>query len=95
MKMNELSAAVRARDVRCKWPGCPFPYGGTNPLECAHLTARGMGGSKTANEVDNAVLLCKQHHDILDGRTVAGRAFEVTELLREYLIVTRTIERKP
>ena len=89
MTMKELSTFVRQRDVSCRWPKCQFPTGGTNPLECPHFKHRGMGGSKTANHPDNAVLLCKVHHDILDGRTVAGRAFEVTALLRAFHELSR------
>ncbi len=85
MTMAELSAHVRARDRICRWPYCSYPVTTINPLECAHLNHRGMGGSKNANRPDNAVLLCKHHHDILDGRTTQGRRLEIAILLAAYI----------
>jgi hypothetical protein len=62
----------------CEWPGCVDP--GTM---LAHLTHRGMGGSKVANRPDNACLLCERHHDCLDGRTSLGTLrWELNEMLR-------------
>jgi hypothetical protein len=85
MTPSEQRAAVEARDGHCVWPGCDFEISRINPLECAHLKHRGMGGSKHRNEPENAVLLCKAHHDILDGRQ--GMAKTSVELSRMLAIV--------
>ena len=44
-----------------------------------------MGGSPSRNDPDNVALLCEYHHDLLDGRLVAGRRYETAELLKAYL----------
>jgi len=63
---------------RCEWPGCPDPA-----EELAHLTHRGMGGSKTRNVASNCAALCSRHHDCLDGRTALGTLrWELGEMLR-------------
>ncbi len=70
---------------RCEWPGCVNPTG----TQLAHLTHRGMGGSKVANTPSNAVLLCARHHDCLDGRTGLGTLrWELNEMLR-YVVTHR------
>ena len=46
----------------------------------AHLTHRGMGGSTDVNTLSEVVILCKAHHDILDGRQ--GMAKLRSELVR-------------
>ena len=80
--MRELREQVFARDgYQCVWPGC----NGRHDLQLAHLTHRGMGGNPKTNTADNTCCLCRFHHDILDGRTVKSRRFEVAELLRAYL----------
>jgi 5-methylcytosine-specific restriction endonuclease McrA len=67
----------RARGL-CEWPYCPDPA-----EEMAHLTHRGMGGSKLANNPANCAALCKRHHDVLDGRTALGTLrWELNELMR-------------
>ena len=78
---DELVAMARGR---CEWSGCHFPG-----EHMAHLTHRRMGGSREANRIDNVAWLCRQHHDILDGRTVAGRGREVAELLRTVVLERR------
>ena len=68
---------ARAQD-RCEWPGCADPA-----EQLAHLTHRGMGGSKTANTPGNTSALCVRHHDVLDGRTALGTLrWELNEMLR-------------
>lgn len=78
---SEELAALRSELValaggRCEWPECAA-WG----EQMAHLKHRGMGGSRIANRIDNVAWLCVWHHDILDGRTVVGRAREVSALL--------------
>lgn len=78
--MQDLRASVLARDVSCRWPGCSHH---DEPLEMAHLQHRGMGGSKAANSMSNTLMLCKTHHDCLDGRTGLGTLrFELNEMLK-------------
>jgi hypothetical protein len=69
----------------CQWPGC----GMTTELQMAHLVHRGMGGSPKANVLENVVMLCTYHHDILDGRAEKGRRHAVTQLLTHYLRTKR------
>ncbi len=77
--MMALHAEVFHRsEGRCEWPGCVDPG-----AQLAHLHHRGMGGSKKANRLDNAALLCDRHHDTLDGRTGLGTLrWELNEMLR-------------
>lgn len=83
LELSALRTFVFERDgFRCVWPGCTIPL---DDLQLAHLTHRGMGGNPKANVPANCATLCRYHHDILDGRTVKGRRFEVSELLRAYL----------
>lgn len=67
----------------CKWPSCDVEISPINPLECAHLNHRGMGGYVKANDPANGVALCKFHHDILDGRTGQGKLrYELCQMLK-------------
>lgn len=73
---------ARARYI-CEWPGCEDPG-----EALAHLTHRGMGGSKERNRPDNAAWLCERHHDILDGRTALGTLrWELNEMLRHVIAI--------
>lgn len=68
---------ARAKGI-CEWPGCTDPA-----VVLAHLTHRGMGGSKIANRPDNAMAACDRHHDVLDGRTALGTLrWELNEMMR-------------
>ena len=81
--LRRLRKEVFERDGGCVWPGCNLEVTGTNPLQLAHLNHRGMGGSKTRNNPENCVALCRTHHDVLDGRTALGTLrFELNEMLR-------------
>lgn len=83
MILRQLRADVFERDGGCVWPGCDYETSGTNPLQLAHLTHRGMGGSKTRNTPENCVTLCAIHHDILDGRQGIGKSrYELVSMLR-------------
>jgi hypothetical protein len=48
----------------------------------AHLEQSSQGGPDT---LDNVVMLCKWHHDVLDNRVVKGRRSAVLDLLSAYL----------
>lgn len=54
----------RARG-RCEIPWCATKR---PKLEVAHLKGKQMGGSKFRDVPENLIVLCKEHHDILDGR---------------------------
>ena len=87
MTPSELRAYVLERDGRCVWPGCRYEVSGVNPLQSAHLVHRGMGGSSERNTPENAVTLCRIHHDVFDGR------LGVTSLRRELADMLRTVRR--
>lgn len=85
-KPGEL-AALRLqafdRDQGCRWPSCDRAVDYANPLEMAHLHHRGMGGSVEVNTLDEVVMLCRIHHNCLDGRTGLGiLRRELNEMLK-------------
>jgi hypothetical protein len=65
--------ARRAAGDMCEWPHCH-----NRGQELAHIRGKGMGGSAAANTLSNVAWLCKQHHDVLDGR--AGELQMETQL---------------
>ena len=68
--MRNLRIAVfEAYGPLCEWPGCSDP--GT---ELAHLTSRGMGGSKTRDTVENVMVACWLHARITDGEGAGNHA---------------------
>ena len=90
MELSDLRAAAMERAGHfCEWPDCRHQGSGP-PLEMAHLDHRGMGGYEAANTLDNVAILCRYHHDLLDGRTaLAGRRAAVADLLGRYLRMSR------
>lgn len=86
MNLSELREQALERDGGCVWPS-PLHEG---PLELMHLTHRGMGGDDSVNTLDQVAIGCRFHHDILDGRSVAGRKQAVADLLAAYLGRKRT-----
>jgi predicted restriction endonuclease len=50
----------------------------------AHIEGIGRGGDKAGirDTIDNVMLLCVYHHDLLDGRTMMKQR-EITYLLHE------------
>ncbi len=78
-----LRAQALERDQGCRWPACDRVIDYANPLEMAHLRHRGMGGSIEVNTLDEVVMLCRIHHDCLDGRTGLGTLrYELAEMLK-------------
>ncbi len=69
----------------CEWPTCEVGRTVRGVLHLAHLEAIGAGGRASADALDNVAILCEMHHDILDGRLVASRRFEVRTLLASHL----------
>jgi len=69
---------------QCEFPECNLS--GLGYLEMAHLKASGMGGSKHRDTLENVAILCKVHHDWLDGRiTPNSRRFDNEQVLRTAL----------
>jgi len=82
-EMADLRAKTLERDQGCRWPSCDRLIDYANPLEMAHLHHRGMGGSIEVNTLGGVLILCRIHHDCLDGRTGLGTLrWELAELLR-------------
>jgi hypothetical protein len=63
---------------RCCWP---VTCTSTDSIQLAHLSSRGAHPD-LKYDINNLLLLCKYHHDILDGRVVHGRRYEMADLLR-------------
>jgi len=82
---SELRAQAMERDGGCLWPDDGQHDG---PLEMAHLQQASQGGPDT---LDNVVMLCQFHHDVLDNRTVKGRREAMMTLLREHLRTTGVV----
>lgn len=89
LPLSELhDQAMERAQWRCEWAHCQVTHG----LQLAHLEHRGRGGGEIRNTLANTAALCVLHHDILDGRTVAGRKYEVAVLLAAFLGITDTTE---
>ena len=83
---SELRAErLELDNYQCRWPNDGFPEMGGHEgfLEMAHLIQLSQGGSDT---IDNVVMLCRWHHDVLDNRAILkGRRTAIMELLKGYL----------
>ncbi len=64
----------------CEYAECFEPA-----VEMAHLEGSGMGGSVALDVLDNVAMLCKYHHDLLDGREHHGLRREHGRLLAEVI----------
>ena len=63
----------------CRWPGAWHE----GPLQMAHLEQASQGGADT---IDNVVILCRAHHDVLDNRAnLKGRRTAILELFKAVL----------
>ena len=73
-------AAMERAGYVCEFPGCTFVR---LRLEVAHLLGKQAGGSKYRDVLENLIVLCTAHHDLLDGRMMPnGRRFEMEMLFR-------------
>lgn len=73
-------AMVRAGGA-CEWPPyCELP----GRLEMSHVMPSQMGGNPSRDRLDNVWMLCKFHHDMLDGRE-PQKAREYRLLVQAYL----------
>ncbi len=77
---SELRAErLEVDGYKCRWPS----EWHDGPLQMAHLIQSSQGGS---DMVDNVVMLCRWHHDVLDNRAILkGRRTAIMELLKGYL----------
>tara|TARA_R100000278_G_scaffold122093_2_gene107451 strand:+ start:127 stop:516 length:390 start_codon:yes stop_codon:yes gene_type:complete len=84
-KSDLRAEALKRANYTCEWPNCYEKKW----LEMAHLIAIGMGGKNRdiSNDPMNVCILCKNHHDIFDGRQQYGTKREYTELLKGFLIL--------
>lgn len=41
----------------------PCEVCGKNAVDINHIVARGMGGSKTKDNIENLMAMCRQHHE--------------------------------
>lgn len=44
--------------ISCELPGC-----GQEAVDIHHIKARGMGGTKEPEKIENLMALCRKHHD--------------------------------
>lgn len=72
--------AVERDGPMCVWPGCTFTH-----EHMAHIRGVGMGGGTHRDYLENVAMLCRYHHDLLDGRSHHGLRREVARLLAFYL----------
>lgn len=69
--------AMERAGFRCELCGVPYD------LEMSHLRGSGAGGSKYRDVPENVAVLCRMHHDLLDGRIMPNtRRFEMEQLYR-------------
>lgn len=69
MKIATLRAQTFERaGGYCEWPTCT-----DRAEELAHLHSKGMGGSRTANRLDNVMAACWLHARITDGHHPASK----------------------
>lgn len=45
------------------WIPCEIPKCGQETVDICHIDARGMGGSKTKDYIENLMGKCREHHD--------------------------------
>lgn len=45
------------------WMPCEIPNCGKEAVDVCHIDARGMGGSKTKDIIENLMGKCRKHHD--------------------------------
>lgn len=93
---TQLRQIVDEWAATCEWPSCDilaFDSLGDG-LQLAHIHGIGMGGRPSADTLGNVALLCRYHHDLLDGRTHAGLRYAVGNLLAAHLATgwRKTIE---
>ena len=82
---RDLRAEAEKIDGRgCVWPNCR-----TVGEQLAHLRGVGAGGRPSADTLSNVALLCRFHHDLLDGRSHAGLRVAVGDLLAGYVALSR------
>ena len=72
-------AVLALQGPLCIMPGCSDPW-----VDRAHIEPSGMGGRPSLANGENLVGLCRYHHDIFDGRSMAGRQRMLRVLMRSH-----------
>ena len=80
-------AVVYVSKGKCEWANCT-----SRGSDMAHITASGMGGARSRDNLANVAFLCRYHHDVLDFRMgVSQRQHALTEIVRAYVLSNRKI----
>ena len=80
---SDLRAEAMLRDIGCRWPTFEPANYHEGPLEMCHIVQSSQGGPDT---LENVVMLCKRHHDILDNRVAKGRRAAILDVVRGFLM---------
>jgi len=75
---HQLTDAVLA----AQGPGCIVPHCTSLWTQKAHIEGSGHGGRPSTYNPENLVGMCRPHHDIFDGRDMAGRQRMLRDLMR-------------
>lgn len=71
----------------CEWPECS-----EQADEMAHIEPSGMGGRSSVDTIRNVWALCREHHNILDGRPSQMKTSRaIRDLAAGYLTTRRTM----
>lgn len=75
--------AMNRADGICEWPLCQATL-----LQMAHIRPSGRGGDPNGDRdvLENVLMLCEYHHDLLDGRQRMNR-WEWSSVLLELVKV--------
>lgn len=84
-----MRSELRAQVLNTDGPSCAWAFCRSQGEEMAHIHGIGMGGRASADTLENACLLCRSHHDLLDGRSHHKLRYEMGELLRGYMRLKR------
>ncbi len=85
--MNLDDALLARQGPHCLIPDCGEPW-----TEKAHIWPSGMGGQPSTYRAENLVGMCRHHHDVFDGRDMAGRQRmlrQLMEILRDHNAAAR------
>jgi hypothetical protein len=78
-------AVVYVSKGKCEWANCT-----SRGTDMAHITASGIGGARSRDNLANVAFLCRHHHDCLDFRmSVSQRQYAITEIVRAYVMGNR------
>lgn len=61
--------------IFCEIRGC-----GHQAVDINHIEARGMGGSKTKDNIENLMAMCRMHHELYGDKKEWRKLLQVTHL---------------